>query len=311
MGAGHPHGHSHGHTHAPAGAAFRGRLLAVLALTGIVLVAQVLGGVASGSLALLADAGHMLTDSAGLVLSLVAMSFAARPATAERTFGYLRAEALAAFGNAALLLLVTGWVSVEAVGRLADPPEVTGGLMLAVALAGLSVNLVGLALLRGGRESSLNLRGAYLEVLGDLLGSVAVVAAALVIRFTGFSAADPLASLLIVALLVPRALALLRDAVHVLLEATPKGMDLSEVRRHLLEVPHVASVHDLHAWTLGTGAPVLSAHVVVEDSCFSDGHAPQLLDQLQDCLAGHFDVEHSTFQLEPASHADHEHATHH
>ena len=303
-------GHSHGHRHPPGPPQFRGRLRVVLALTATVLLAQLVGGLASGSLALLADAGHMFTDVAGLILALLAMRIAARPATPEKTFGYLRAEALSAFGNAALLLLIATWVAVEGVRRLARPPEVADGLMLLVALVGLAVNAVGLVLLRGGREHSLNLRGAYLEVLGDLLGSAAVVAAALVIRFTGFTAADPLASLVIVALIVPRAVALLRDAVDVLLEAAPKGMDLSEVRRHLADLPHVHGVHDLHAWSLGTGVPVLSAHVVIDPDCFEDGHAPQLLDQLQSCLAGHFDVEHSTFQLEPAGHSDHERPGH-
>lgn len=299
-----------GHAHAPAGGQYRSRLWAVLALTGAVLLAQVVGGLASGSLALLADAGHMLADVAGLVIALLAMRVAALPATAAKTFGYLRAEALAAFGNATLLLLITTWVVVEAVQRLGAPPPVAEGTMLLVALIGLAVNAVGLVLLRGGREHSLNLRGAYLEVLGDLLGSAAVLVAALVIRFTGLTVADPLASLVIVALIVPRALGLLREAVDVLLDAAPKGIDLAQVRRHMTELPHVHQVHDLHAWSLGTGAPVLSAHVVIDPDCFRDGHAPQLLDQLQSCLAGHFDVEHSTFQLEPVGHDDHEHATH-
>ncbi|MDP9399173.1 MAG: cation diffusion facilitator family transporter [Actinomycetota bacterium] len=305
MGAGHRHGPHDG------ALAFRGRLLVVLALTAAVLVAQVVGGLLSGSLALLADAGHMLTDVAGLTVSLLAMQIAARPATPEKTFGYLRAEVLAASANAALLLGVAVWVVVEAVRRLREPPEVASGVMLAVALVGLAVNAVGLLLLHSGQQQGLHLRGAYLEVLGDLVGSAAVIAAALVIGATGFTLADPIASLVIVALIVPRALALLREAVDVLLEATPKGMDLGEVRRHMVELPHVRDVHDLHVWSLGTSAPVLSAHVVVDNSCFLDGHAPQLIDELQACLAGHFDVEHSTFQLEPASHADHEHATHH
>ena len=305
MGAGHRHGPHDG------ALAFRGRLLVVLALTAAVLVAQVVGGLLSGSLALLADAGHMLTDVAGLTVSLLAMQIAARPATPEKTFGYLRAEVLAASANAALLLGVAVWVVIEAVRRLREPPEVESGVMLAVALVGLAVNAVGLLLLHSGQQQGLHLRGAYLEVLGDLVGSAAVIVAALVIGVTGFTLADPIASLVIVALIVPRALALLREAVDVLLEATPKGMDLGEVRRHMVELSHVHDVHDLHVWSLGTSAPVLSAHVVVDDSCFLDGHAPQLIDELQACLAGHFDVEHSTFQLEPASHADHEHATHH
>lgn len=303
------HSHAHSHSHLP-GTGWSARLVVVLVLTSAVLVLQVIGGMLSGSVALLADAGHVLADVAGLLLSLLALRFMARPATEEKTFGYLRAEALAAFGNAALLLVITGWVVVQSVRRLAGPPEVAAGLMLVIAVVGLAVNAVGLALLHSGRHTNQALRGAYLEVLGDLLGSVAVVIAALVIEFTGADIADPLAGLLIGVLIAPRAYVLLREAVHVLLEATPKGMDLREVRSHLLEVPRVVSVHDMHAWSLGTGVPILSAHVVVEASCFTDGSAPALLDSLQHCVAGHFDVDHSTFQLETEEHSAHEHATH-
>lgn len=306
---GHAHGHRHGHGTAP-GTEFSGRLLFVLGLTLVVLVVEVVGGVLSGSVALLAEAGHMLADSAGLFLSWLALRFAAKPATDERTFGFLRAEALAAFANASLLLVLGGWVVFEALRRFTDPPEVASGTMLVVALIGLAANLVGIRLLHAGKEENLALRGAYLEVLGDLLASLAVVAAAVLVATVGFTLADPIAGLLIGALIIPRAYALLQEAVHVLLESTPKGMDLREVRAHVLGVPGVVSVHDMHAWSLGTGAPVLSAHVVVEDSCFSDGTAPVVLDSLQHCLAGHFDVAHSTFQLETAAHSEHEAATH-
>lgn len=303
--------HAHAHTHLPAGTEFRGRLRVVVLLTVAILVVQFAGAIWSGSMALLADTGHVLADLAGLVLSLLALRFAARPATEEKTFGYLRAEALAGFGNAALLLLLGGWVVVESVRRFSTRPEVSADLMLTVALIGLLGNAIALALLHGGKSSSLALKGAYLEVLGDLLGSVAVVVAAIVLRTTGSPLADPIAGLLIGALILPRAYWLLREAIHVLLESTPKGMDLAEVRQHILEVDHVVAVHDVHAWSLGTGAPVLSAHVVIEDSCFRDGHAPEVLDELQHCLAGHFDVGHSTFQLEPEGHSAHEHDTHH
>jgi cobalt-zinc-cadmium efflux system protein len=295
-----------GHAHPSPAAAHRGRLLAVLALSLGVLVAEVVGGLLTGSLALLADAGHMLADVAGLSLALLAVWFGGRPATPGRTFGWYRAEILAAVVNAVLLLAVAGLVLMEAWRRLQEPPEVAAVATLAVALAGLAANGVSLVLLRRGQAESLNLRGAYLEVYGDLLGSAAVVAAAAVIALTGWRAADPLASALIGLLILPRTWRLLRDAVDVLLEATPKGLDLEEVRRHILEAPGVVDCHDLHAWTITSGMPVLSVHVVIED------HAPPgaVLDRLGACLAGHFDIEHSTFQLERPEHRDHEGAVH-
>jgi cobalt-zinc-cadmium efflux system protein len=299
-----PHDH-HSHQASAAGA-HRGRLTAVLAITLVVLVVEVAGAAVSGSLALLADAGHMLADAAGVGLALLAIWFAARPTSPRRTFGYYRLEILAAVVNAVLLFGVAGFVLVEAWRRLADPPQVASGLMLAVAAVGLVANAVSMWLLRHGQAQSLNLRGAYLEVWGDLLGSVAVLAAAAVIALTGFRAADPIASALIGLFILPRTWRLLRDAVDVLLEAAPKGVDLAEVRRHLVETPGVTDVHDLHAWTITSGLPVLSAHVVVDPAA----DAGRVLDGLGECLAGHFDIEHSTFQLEQPEHRGHEGATH-
>jgi cobalt-zinc-cadmium efflux system protein len=296
---------SHDHKLSSA-AAQRGRLVAVFAITLAVLVIELVGAALSGSLALLADAGHVLADGAGIGLALLAIRFAARPATPQRTFGYYRLEILAAVVNAVLLFGVAGFVLVEAWRRLAEPPEVASGLMLAVAAVGLVANAVSLWLLRDGQQRSLNLRGAYLEVWGDLLGSVAVLAAAAVIAVTGFRAADPIASALIGVLILPRTWRLLREAVDVLLEAAPKEVDLDEVRRHLLETPGVTDVHDLHAWTITSSLPVLSVHVVLE----RDADAGRVLDGLGDCLAGHFDIEHSTFQLEHPEHRGHEGATH-
>jgi cobalt-zinc-cadmium efflux system protein len=296
---------SHDHKLSSA-AAQRGRLVAVFAITLAVLVVELVGAALSGSLALLADAGHVLADGAGIGLALLAIRFAARPATPQRTFGYYRLEILAAVVNAVLLFGVAGFVLVEAWRRLAEPPEVASGLMLAVAAVGLVANAVSLWLLRDGQQRSLNLRGAYLEVWGDLLGSVAVLAAAAVIAVTGFRAADPIASALIGVLILPRTWRLLREAVDVLLEAAPKEVDLDEVRRHLLETRGVTDVHDLHAWTITSGLPVLSVHVVLE----RDADAGRVLDGLGDCLAGHFDIEHSTFQLEHPEHRGHEGATH-
>jgi cobalt-zinc-cadmium efflux system protein len=294
------------HDHKLSSAAQRGRLVAVFAITLAVLVVELVGAALSGSLALFADAGHVLADGAGIGLALLAIRFAARPATPQRTFGYYRLEILAAVVNAVLLFGVAGFVLVEAWRRLAEPPEVASGLMLAVAAVGLVANAVSLWLLRDGQQRSLNLRGAYLEVWGDLLGSVAVLAAAAVIAVTGFRAADPIASALIGVLILPRTWRLLREAVDVLLEAAPKEVDLDEVRRHLLETRGVTDVHDLHAWTITSGLPVLSVHVVLE----RDADAGRVLDGLGDCLAGHFDIEHSTFQLEHPEHRGHEGATH-
>ena len=275
-----------------------------------VLVLQVIGGIASGSLALLADAGHMLTDSTGLVIALVAVTLAARPATTARTFGLQRIEILAALTNGLLLVGIAVWVLIRAVDRWQQPEHVNSSLMLTVAVVGAVANIIGLLILRAGKDESLNLRGAYLEVLGDLLGSIAVVVAAVVIALTGWTRADSIASLAIVVLILPRAWSLLRDVVDVLLEATPKGVDLDTVREHIREVPGVLDVHDLHAWTITSGVPVLSAHVVVDDACLAEDRSGQVLDRLGECLGHHFDVEHCTFQLEPVGHAEHEGASH-
>jgi cobalt-zinc-cadmium efflux system protein len=193
---------------------------------------------------------------------------------------------------------------------LIEPPEVAAGAMVAFGVIGLLGNLIGVAVLAGVRSANLNMRAAFLEVLNDALGSLAVLVAALVIALTGWTRADALASLLIGALIIPRTLNILRESIDVLLESTPRGLELGEVRQHLLEVPRVRSVHDLHASQVATGLPVLTAHVVVADSCFRDGNLPALLDELQRCLAGHFDVEHSTFQFEAGSHAAHEPSAH-
>ena len=301
-----------GHSHGPvsAGAAHRGRLLVVLGITSTVLVAELVGALLTGSLALLADAGHMFTDVAGLLLAVLAITFAALPATPQRTFGYFRLEILAAVINAVLLFGVAVWILVEAVRRWADPPDVEGGLMLVFATIGLVANIAGLLILRRGAEHSLNVKGAYLEVLGDLLGSVAVIVAAIVIATSGWLRADPLASILVALLILPRTWTLLREAIDVLLEATPKNVDMDAVRKHILETEGVLDAHDLHAWTITSGMPVLSAHVVVTDHALADGGAGRVLDELSSCLADHFDVEHCTFQLEAEGHADHEHTTH-
>jgi len=302
----------HGHSHAPttAGGAHRRRLVVVLGLTLAVLVAEVVGAVLSGSLALLADAGHMATDAAGLALALAAVTLAQRPARGRRTFGWQRVEILAAVANGMLLLAVAAYVLIEAIRRIGQPPEIGAGLMLVVASVGLVVNLGSLLVLHGGRDASLNMRGAYLEVLADALGSVAVIVAAVVIATTGWTPADIVASAVIGCLVVPRAWHLLREALDVLLEAAPRGVDLQDVRAHILGVDGVLDVHDLHAWTITSGSPVLSAHVVVTDEALAAGHGGRVLDALCSCLGEHFDLEHCTFQLEAAAHAGHEAPVH-
>jgi cation diffusion facilitator family transporter len=303
-------GHDHGRTPATAGGAHRGRLVVVLGSTLAVLAAEVVGAILAGSLALLADAGHMATDAAGLALALAAVSLAQRPARGRRTFGLQRVEILAAVANGLLLLAVAVYVLVEAIRRIGRPPEIASGLMLVVASVGLVVNLGSMAVLHRGRDDSLNVRGAYLEVLADALGSVAVIVAAVLIATTGWTPADIVASAVIGCLVVPRAWHLLREAFDVLLEAAPRGVDLGELRTHILGVAGVLDVHDLHAWTITSGLPVLSAHVVVTDEALAAGHGGRVLDALCSCLGEHFDLEHCTFQLEAASHAGHESPVH-
>ncbi|MFZ4143005.1 cation diffusion facilitator family transporter [Streptomyces griseoincarnatus] len=307
MGAGHDHGHAHG---APSGgtvsAAYRGRLRIALGITVFVMVVQIVGGMLADSLALVADAAHMATDALGLGMALLAIHFAGRPPSERRTFGLARAEILAALANCLLLLGVGGYVLYEAVQRFITPAATEGGLAMVFGTVGLAANLVSLSLLLRGQKESLNVRGAFLEVAADALGSVTVIVAALVIVTTGWTAADPIASLVIALMIVPRTLRLLRETLDVLLEAAPKGVDMTEVRAHILNTPGVEDVHDLHAWTITSGMPVLSAHVVVSaDTLNAIGHE-KMLHELQDCLGDHFDVQHCTFQLEPSGHAQHE-----
>jgi cobalt-zinc-cadmium efflux system protein len=302
---GHDHGHSHGISATGTGK-HRKRLVAVLCITLAVVLIQVIGAVLSGSLALLADAGHMLSDAAGVSIALLAAWIAARPASNQRTYGYQRAEVLAALANALVLIVIAVVIVTEAVARLSTTPAVRTDVMLSAAALGAVANLVSLLILRGAHKESLNVRGAYLEVLGDLLGSIAVIAAGIIILATGYQAADTIASILIAFMIVPRAWHLLRDVVDVLLEASPKGVDVKLIREHILAVDGVVSVHDIHIWTITSGVPVFSAHVVVEDDALSASGADRVLDKLVTCLGSHFDTEHCTFQLEPVSHAEHE-----
>ncbi|MTE21734.1 cation diffusion facilitator family transporter [Streptomyces sp. TRM43335] len=303
MGAGHNHGGPRPAGPGTAGAAYRGRLLAALAIAVILLVSQAVGAVLTGSLALLADAGHVAGDVIGVGMALLAIHVANRPGDERRTFGLARAEILAALLNCLLLLGVGGYILVEAVDRLRHPTEVPGGATVAFGVVGLALNGLSMALLMRGQRESLNVRGAFLEVAADALGSLAVIVAALVIVVTGWERADSIASLLIAVLIVPRTVKLAREALDVLLEAAPRNVDLGEVRAHILGVPGVADLHDLHVWTITSGMPVLSAHVVVDRETLESAGHDRILRDLHRCLGRHFEVEHCTFQLEPHGHA--------
>lgn len=298
--------HAHGH----AAGADVPRLGVALGLILMSMIVEIVAGVASGSLALLADAGHLLTDAAALAVSIAAVRLASRPAHGAWTFGWKRAEILSAAANGITLLVIGALVLLEALRRLLHPAPVAGLPVLLVALFGVGVTIAATMVLRGADRSSLNIEGSFQHLLTDVYGFLATLIAGVVILLTGFRRADSMASLVVVALMLRAAWGLLRDSGRVLLEAAPEGVDLADLRAHLMDTPHVTDVHDLHAWTVTSDLPALSAHVVVTDACFSSGHCPQILDQLQDCLTGHFDVEHCTFQLEPASHATHEPGTH-
>ncbi|NMR28973.1 cation diffusion facilitator family transporter [Crystallibacter degradans] len=301
------HGHSHGlPASGTAAAKHRKKLIWVVAITLAVVVIQIIGAFISGSLALLADAGHMLSDAAGVSIALLAAWIATRPPSDKRTYGYQRAEVLAALANAMVLIVIAVIIFLEALRRFGQTPEIHTGAMLLTAVLGAVANFVCLLILHGGHKESLNVRGAYLEVLGDLLGSVAVIVAAVVIAVTGFVQADTFASILIAVMILPRAWSLLRDVVNVLLEATPKNVDVASIREHIMSADGVVDVHDIHIWTITSGVPVFSAHVVVADETLNAEGIDRVLDRLSGCLGSHFDTEHCTFQIEPVSHADHE-----
>ncbi|SJN09627.1 Cobalt-zinc-cadmium resistance protein CzcD [Leucobacter sp. 7(1)] len=300
-------GHAHDHGLQGASTAtgkHRKRLIIVLSITLSVFVIQVVGALISNSLALLADAGHMLTDATGVAIALIASLIATLPATSKRTYGYLRVEILAALINGIVLGVIAVVIFVQAIARFGTEVEIESGIMLWAAVFGGLANLVSLLILRSGQKESLNVRGAYLEVLGDLLGSVAVVVAAIIIMLTGWTTVDQIASIGIALLIFPRAISLLREVAAVLLEGTPKGFNLDATRDHMLAVPGVTEVHDVHAWTITSGVPAFSAHVTVTDASWDERGYHDILDELRACLHEHFDVDHSTIQIEPASHGD-------
>ena len=292
----HDHAHGPGHHHLGTGSDATHRLAWALGITIFVLIAEVVGGLMSNSLALLADAGHMLTDAGALGLSLFVSWFARQPSNSRKTYGYLRLEILAAFVNGASLLLISVWIAWEAVSRLRTPEPTEGGLMLVVAVVGLAANLVAARLLHPTDGDSLNVRGAYLHVLGDLLASVGTVAAALIIRGTGWAAADPIASIVTTLLIVRGAWSLTRESLDVLLEATPAHISCDEVRRVLAAIPGVDSVHDLHVWTVTSGVVAMSVHMVVPDA----GRHHAVLEHAHE-LTAPFGIGHITVQIEGAS----------
>ncbi|GAA1361562.1 cation diffusion facilitator family transporter [Arthrobacter rhombi] len=300
--------HGHSHDHSGGALAHRPRLAIAFGITAAILVAEVIGAVVTGSLALLVDAAHMLTDAAGLLMALTAATLMGRPATDRRTWGFRRAEVLSATAQSTLLLAVGLYAMIDGIRRLFAPPEVAANGLLIFGIIGLLGNVIAIVVLSSGRGANLNMRAAFLEVVNDALGSLAVIVGAIVIATTGWMRADALAAMFISVLILPRAYRLLRETTAILLESTPHGLDLEQVRTHLLSHELVLSVHDLHASQIATGLPVLTAHVVVRDEAFHDGRASSVLDSLQACVAGHFDVsiEHSTFQIEAESHSDHE-----
>ena len=284
---------THDHRETAAGRSRR-RLVAVLVLTGVFVLVEIVGAIWTSSLALAADAGHMLTDVGGLALALFAVWIAGRAPTPAKTFGYYRVEILAALVNALVLLVIAGGILTEAYRRLFAPPAIMAVPMLAIAAVGLGVNLVSAWLLRRGARESLNIRGAYLEVMADALASVGVLVAGLVVLLTGWTLADPLVSAAIAVFIVPRTWRLLVQAVNVLLEGTPPHLQLGEIGAAMMQVAGVRRIHDLHVWTLTSGREAMSAHVVVEDLAESE----RLLDELHAVLHARFGIDHTTIQLE-------------
>ncbi|MBD0349152.1 MAG: cation transporter [Thermoleophilia bacterium] len=288
--------HRHVHDHGDRLRGDRRRLAAALALVAAFMAVEVVAGLLADSLALLADAGHMLGDAASLGLALFAAWIAATPATPQRSFGYRRAEILAALANGAALVAIAIWIFVEAAARFRDPAEPLGGWIVVVGVLGIAVNLAAAAVIAGGRERSLNLQAAFRHVLADLAGSVGVVAAGVVVLTTGWRYADPVAAVAIGLLVVASSWSVLRDSVGVLLEATPRGVDAREVGRAMAGHRGVREVHDLHIWTITSGFPALSAHVLVDPA--ADCHAVRR--ELEGMLGHRFSLTHTTLQVEHA-----------
>ena len=294
----------HDHSHGGSGSSTaRTRLAIAFAITSVIVLAQAIGSVVTGSLALLTDTAHALVDASGLLVALIAATMMLRPASSSRTWGFARIEVLAALAQATLLIVVGTYTAVEGISRLTDPPDVPSGELLIFGVIGLVANIAAILILAGGKDSSLNMRAAFLEVLNDALGSLSVITAAIVIQLTGFQQADALAGLFIAALIVPRAFRIMAETLRILMEYTPKGVDLDQVREHILALDHVQDVHDLHASAIGSNLPIFSAHVVVGEECFESAHALRILEEVHVCVRTHFPsaFEHATIQLESPS----------
>ena len=293
------HGHSHGQS---AAGHNKKSLVIVFGLTSFYLVVEIVGGIWTNSLALLADAGHMLADVGGLALALLAIKFAERPATPERTYGYYRVEILAALTNAVVLIFISLYILYEAYERFKNPPEVQSGAMIGVAVMGLAVNVVGVLVLHKGSKESLNMKGAYFEVLSDMLTSIGVIIAGVIMITTGWYYADPLISAGIGLFILPRTWALLKDAVGVLLEGTPSDVNMADIRVTLGGVEGVAEIHDLHVWSLTSGVNALSVHAVMADGAEHD----DVLARIHSCCTTRFKISHVTAQTEHVDFACHE-----
>ena len=297
MGEGHHHGHDHGagHSHVPSQIKYERPLWIAFGLTLFFMVAEVVGGLLTNSLALLSDAAHMMTDVIALGVSLFAVRMARKPADAKRTYGYARMEAIGAMVNGGLLFVVAGYILWEAIGRFREPQDVASTGMLMIAVLGLVVNLVAMKLLQAGAGESLNVKGAYLEVWSDMLGSVGVIIGAIAIHFTGWTVIDPVIAVLIGLWVLPRTWVLLRQAGHVLMQGVPAGLDIDAVRDAMQAQPGVATVHDLHVWALGSREPILTAHVLLADET---GDADAVRIAMAAMLHARFDIDHATLQVE-------------
>lgn len=303
---GHDHstkvGHGHDHSHVPSGLK---ALLMVLIFTVMIFVLEFIGGIVSGSLALIGDAMHMLSDSTGLVVAAVAMVLGRRKSSHSATYGHKRVEVLAALFNAIAVTAISVWIVIEAISRFRAHENVDTTVMLIIGVIGLVANMFGAVVLHSHRDESMNIEGAFLHVLVDLFGSVAVIVAALIMRFTGVEAADTVASLIIAALILPRSVALLRQALTVLLERVPEGLDVAGIEKQLVQLEGVATVHDLHVWSLDGNSLLATAHVVLDDGVEVRGSNCVVLDRAQEVLESN-GIFHSTIQLESKDHADHE-----
>jgi len=297
------HSHDHGAADAAGPGDHRTKLWIAFGITAGIVVAQAIGALLTGSLALLTDTAHALTDASGLLIALIAANLMMLPADPQRTWGFRRIEVIAALGQSTLLLVVGIYAAVEGIKRLFSPPEVPATELLIFGVIGLLANVAAIVVLSSSRGANFNMRAAFLEVLADALGSLGVIIAAIVMATTGFLQADAIAGLFIASLIVPRAIKIMRETTAILMEFTPQDLDLSEVREHIMGIEHVLDVHDLHASTVATGLPTISAHIVLADECFADSHAPKILRDIQNCVEHHFPISitHSTFQLETQS----------